>query len=98
MKGRLVKQRRNEKMNEEHYLSKIERNTSVLDKVPTGELKDKYMQNILWARTLASKLEKLDYNERQVAIAKIHAVLEEDYKSMGFTTEEGLVEDSSLGM
>lgn len=74
-------------MNEEHYLEKIERNAYVLDKAPE-EIKAVCLQNIKWARDLSSRLDLLDYNERQVAIAKIHDVLDDDYKKMGFNKEE----------
>lgn len=74
-------------MNEEHYLKKIERNTNALDKAPET-VKMECIKNLNWARNLSSRLELLDYKEREIAIATIHSVLDEDYQKMGFEIEE----------
>ncbi len=76
-------------MNDEHYLKKIERNAYVLDKAPK-EIKAECLKNINWARDLSRRLELLDYNERELAISKIHEVLDADYKRMGFGIEESI--------
>ncbi len=72
--------------NNEHYLSKIRRNTEVLDKAPEN-IKAKCAADIKWARNLADRLELLDYDERNKAIVHINEVLDEDYTSMGFEIE-----------
>ncbi len=68
---------------EDHYLSKIERNTAVLDKAPV-EIKEKCASNIKWARDLAARLDLLDYDQRDIAIKNMNEVLDEDYVDMGF--------------
>lgn len=70
-------------MNEEHYLSKIERNANVVSNAPE-EFREKYIANIKWARELSGRLDQLDYDQREIAINKIHEVLDEDYAAMGF--------------
>ena len=72
---------------EEHYLSKIERNTNVVDKAPQG-IKQKYIANIKWARELSSRLNQLDYDQRDIAIKNMHKVLDEDYVAMGFELKQ----------
>lgn len=74
-------------MSDEHYLKKIERNAYVLDKAPE-EIRSECLQHIMWARELSSRLDSLDYDVRQDAITKIHSVLDEDYKRMGFGKED----------
>ena len=69
---------------EKHYLTKIERNTNAVDGMAIGVLKADIIANIKWARALSSRLEQLDYQERDKAIANIHQVLDNDYVSMGF--------------
>ena len=54
---------------EDHYLSKIERNSYVVDHAP-AELKDSIIKNILWCRNMASKLSGLDYEQREKVIAQ----------------------------
>ena len=72
--------------NNEHYMAKLNRNVNVLDKVPE-EYRDTFRSNIEWARELIGRLDNLDYNEREVAIQRIHAVLDHDYNSLGFNLE-----------
>ena len=72
---------------EEHYLSKIERNTNVIDKAPK-EIKQKCIANIKWARELSNRLNQLDYDQRDIAINNIHKVLDEDYIAMGFELKQ----------
>ena len=72
---------------EEHYLSKIERNANVVDRAPRN-IKNECLTNIRWARDLSQRLENLDYQEREQAIQKIHEILDEDYKRMGFSLEQ----------
>ena len=71
----------------EHYLSKIERNTEVLDKAPEN-VRAKCAANIEWARNLSARLELLDYDERNKAVIHMNEVLDEDYTSMGFELPE----------
>lgn len=73
--------------NNEHYMSKINRNTAVLDKAPEN-VRAKCFDNIMWARNLAKKLELLDSDERDKAIIHMIEVLDEDYTSMGFEIED----------
>jgi len=68
---------------EEHYLSKIERNTNVLDKAPE-QIKEKCINDIKWARELSARLNQLDYAQREEAINSIHTLMDEDYTLMGF--------------
>lgn len=72
--------------NNEHYMAKLNRNVNVLDKVPE-EYREIFRSNIEWARELIGRLDNLDYNEREVAIQRIHAVLDHDYNSLGFNLE-----------
>lgn len=74
-------------MNEEHYLSKIERNANVVSNAPE-EIREKCIANIKWARELSNRLDQLDYDQREIAISKIHEVLDEDYASMGFEVKK----------
>lgn len=74
---------------EGHYLSKIERNCSVIDKAPQA-IAQQCANNIMWARELSGKLPQLDYAEREQAIQKIHEVLDSDYENMGFTINDTL--------
>lgn len=74
-------------MNSEHYLSKIERNANVADKV-SPFLKEQFISNIKWARDLSSKLQHLDYDVRDEAITRIHNILDSDYRQAGFKLEE----------
>lgn len=67
----------------EHYLSKIKRNTEVLDKAPEN-VRAKCAADIEWARNLAARLELLDYDERNKAVIHMNEILDEDYTSMGF--------------
>lgn len=67
----------------EHYMSKLERNVNVLDKAPKS-LREQCRRNIIWARELISRLEQLDYQEREIAIKNIHETLDQDYLAMGF--------------
>ena len=53
-------------MNQEHYISKLERNTNVLDKAPE-HIKQQCSEHIIWARNLIARLEQLDYQEREKA-------------------------------
>ena len=69
---------------EEHYLTKIERNTNAVNGMAIGVLKEQVIANIRWARELSSRLEQLDYQERDKTISNIHQVLDNDYVSMGF--------------
>jgi len=69
---------------EEHYLTKIERNTNAVSGMAIGVLKGHIIANIKWARELSSRLDQLDYQERDKAIANIHQVLDTDYVSMGY--------------
>lgn len=78
-------------MNSEHYLSKIVRNTNVLDKIPENK---KYRDNIIWARELSDRLAGLDYIEREKAISMIHEVMDANYKEMGFNPVDNLLEDN----
>ncbi len=77
-------------MNEEHYLSKINRNSLVMDSVPK-EKREKYLQNLSWAIELSTQLEMLDYCDvREETIAKINAVLDDDYVAAGFVLKESM--------
>lgn len=79
---------------EEHYLKKIERNTNVLDKAPE-HLKKQCRDNIIWARELSSRLEQLDYEQKQQAIANIHQILDSDYQMMGFELPQSKEKETS---
>lgn len=72
---------------EDHYLSKIQRNINVLDKAPE-HVRNQCVNNITWARELSSRLQTLDYQEREQAINKIHEILDNDYVLMGFEIEK----------
>jgi transcription elongation GreA/GreB family factor len=74
-------------MGPDHYLSKLERNINVLDKAP-AESREEILNHITWARELISRLEQLDYQERDKAIRKIHEILDQDYEIMGFTRKQ----------
>ena len=71
-------------MGDEHYLSKIERNSYVVDKAPE-EIRGQIIRNIKWCREMASRLSNLDYDQREEAIRKIHTLLDDDYERMGFS-------------
>lgn len=71
----------------EHYISKIRRNTEVLDKAPEN-IRTKCAADINWARNLADRLDSLDCDERDKAIIHMNEVLDEDYTSMGFEIED----------
>ena len=68
---------------EEHYLKKIERNANIADRAPSN-IRNEIYTNIRWARDLAERLDNLDYNEREQAIAKIHKIMDDDYQTMTF--------------
>ena len=72
---------------EEHYLSKIERNTNVVSNAPQGA-RQKYIDNIKWARELSSRLNHLDPDQRDIAIKKMHKILDDDYVAMGFELKQ----------
>ena len=82
-------------MNQEHYISKLERNTNVLDKAPE-HIKQQCSEHIIWARNLIARLEQLDYQEREKAIAQIHNTLDTDYQAMGFTTEQSISDERKI--
>ena len=69
------------------FIAKIERNANVVDKAPL-EMQPKFVANINWARELSSRLDQLDYDQRQVAIENIHRIMDEDYVAMGFELNE----------
>lgn len=71
---------------EEHYISKLERNANVADKVP----KDKsaaFNANIDSARKRLKGIEALDPDVRDAAYKEISEILDDDYASLGLEEE-----------
>ncbi len=64
--------------------------------MPEGELKNKYIADITWARNLVTRLNNLDYGQRELAIKQIKDVMDRDYKVCGFEPEEKEVNGFSL--
>ena len=71
-------------MESEHYLTKMEKNLTLADTIPglPEDIKAGIISNAKWVRTLASRLDQLDYDVRQETIPNIHRTLNNDYKKL----------------
>lgn len=73
-----------------NYLDYINRNKSAISQVSSDETKAVMLQHIQWAVELASRLNGMDYDQRDASIQRIKSVMEADYKAAGLDVEEDL--------
>ena len=73
-----------------NYLDYINRNKSAISQVSSDETKAVMLQHIKWALELASRLNGMDYDQRDASIQRIVSVMEEDYKAAGLGVDEDL--------
>lgn len=72
----------------EYLLEKINRNSLVMNQVPL-EMGKSYLLNLSRAIEISTQSEMLDYlDSSEMMIAKITAILDDDYVKAGFNLEE----------
>ena len=71
----------------EHFESKLERNTNVVDKVPEGLRKD-FISHINWARELTKRIDSMDPEQKDETIMNMIGILDDDYEKAGFELQK----------